>query len=338
MRPTDRPISPADLAAQKPAGKYDFIVSTVVPAMNEEGNIDEFCSQFAEMLKTAPFDGELIYVDDGSTDGTLEKMAANARKYTFIKIASHHRNRGLTEALQTGFAIAAGDVYVFYPADLQYKPEDIPKLIAPIAAGADICTGWKQGKYNKRFVSSVYNWASRKIFNLKVHDLNSVKAFRKDIVKNIFLRRDWHRYLVVLAANEGYRVEEAKIPLYERSWGTSKFSIWRIPIGVLDMLAVKFQLTFLRKPLLFFGLTGGVFMFLAFLVGCYAIYHRYFVGDGDRTFLYLVIFLTFLGMSLFTMGFVSEGLTSLREEIGDLRRKNQRLLDELQRPSDKKDA
>lgn len=306
--------------------RYNFVVSTIVPAKDEEGNIDEFCRQYAAMLRTAPFDGEVVFIDDGSTDRTLEKLRENAAKYPFVVFRSHQRNRGLTEALQTGFAAARGDVFVFYPADLQYKPEDIPSLVAPIADGADICTGWKQGKYTKRFVSRVYNGLSRRIFGLKVHDLNSVKAFRREIIEHIFLRRDWHRYLVVLAANEGYRVEEVKIALYERNWGKTKFSVWRIPIGVLDMLAVKFQITFLRKPLLYFGGVGVLCFVAAFLIGLWSLYERFVLGSGNRLWLFLILFLAGLGMGLFMMGFVAEGQTALKEEITDLRRKTQQLL------------
>ena len=314
--------------------RYDFTVSTIAPAMNEEGNIDEFCRQYAEMLASAPFDGELVFVDDGSTDSTLEHMAENARKYPFVRYAAHQSNRGLTEALQTGFSLATGDVFVFYPTDLQYKPEDIPKLVAPIAEGADICTGWKQGQYNKWFVSKVYNWVSRKIFGLKVHDLNSVKAFRREVVEQIFLRKDWHRYLVVLAANEGYRVAEEKIPVYERSWGESKFSFWRIPVGVLDMLAVKFQITFLKKPLLFFGVLGMILFLVGILVGLWALYERYVNGHGNRAYLYLVIMLLGLGMGLFMMGFITEGQTAIKEELADVRRKTNRILKQLDREKD----
>ena len=309
----------------------DIFVSTIVPAYNEEGNIDEFCALYASMLEKAPFSGELVYVDDGSTDGTLDKIKAAAQKYDFIRFGVHPVNRGLTEALQTGFGVAKGNVFVFYPADLQYLPEDIPALVAPIQDGADISTGWKQGKYTKRFVSNVYNWFSRKIFGLKVHDLNSVKAFRREVVERIFLRKDWHRYLVVLAAHEGFRVEEVKIPLYERKWGKSKFSFWRIPVGVLDMLAVKFQITFLQKPLLFFGLVGTIFIGLGVVVGLYAIYMRYVMQHGSRPLLYLVMLLIGVGMSFFLMGFISEGVTALKEEITDLRKKTDAMLKEIQR-------
>jgi glycosyltransferase involved in cell wall biosynthesis len=305
-----------------------ILVSTIVPALNEEGNIDEFCRQFAEMTGKSRFDNELVFIDDGSTDATLLRIKENASKYPFIRFFAHGRNRGLTESLQTGFATASGFVYVFYPADLQYRPEDIPALVQPILDGADICTGWKQGKYEKSFVSRIYNGISRMIFDLKVHDLNSVKAFRREVVQRVFLRRDWHRYLVVLAADEGFRVEEAKIPLYDRSWGKSKFSIWRIPVGVLDMLAVKFQLSFLRKPLLYFGALGIVLFFLAFLVGLWAIYERFVLGSGNRAYLFLIIFLAGLGMGLFVMGFISEGQTALKEELTDLRRKLDRVLEQ----------
>ena len=306
--------------------KERILVSTLVPAFNECGNIEKFCQLFAQMLEGASFDGELIFIDDGSTDGTLDKIEEMGARYNFIRFASHQHNRGLTEALQTGFAIAEGDVFVFYPAELQYLPEDIPRLVEPIVDGADLSAGWKQGEYRKKFVSGIYNWLSRKIFALKVHDLNSVKAFRREVVEQIFLRRDWHRYLIVLAANEGYRVDEVKIPLYERAWGKSKFSVWRIPVGVLDMMAVKFQLTFLRKPLLFFGLTGSVVIFLGILVGLWAIFLKYFLHETQLPLLYLVILLVGIGLGLFIMGFMSEGQTAIKEEVGDLRKKLQTML------------
>lgn len=312
----------------------EVLISTIVPAFNEAGNIDEFCRQFDEMQKTAGFKSELVIVDDGSSDETFEKIKSNAAKYSYIRFARHHRNLGLTAALQTGFDTAAGEVYVFYPADLQYKPEDIPKLVAPIGDGADIVTGRKEGKYQKRFVSEIYNYLSRKIFRLKVHDLNSVKAFRREVVKQVFLRRDWHRYMVVLAANLGFRVEEVAIPLYERQWGQSGYTIWRIPGAVLDMVAVLFQLFFLRKPLLYFGLMGSFFLFIGFLVGLWAVYLKYVQAETQLPLLYLVILLTGIGLGLFMMGFISEGQTAVKEEVTDLRRKVDSLLDHVQKKKD----
>ncbi len=300
---------------------YNFLVTTIVPAMNEEGNIDKFCELFARMDQESRFQNELIFIDDGSTDGTLDRIRQAEKKYGFVRYESHGRNLGLTEALLTGFAMARGEVYVFYPADLQFLPEDIPNLVAKIAEGADLCAGWKQGDYQKPIVSGIYNYLSRKLFGLKVHDLNSCKAFRREVVEQIFLRRDWHRYLVPLAADKGFRIEEEKVTLHERNWGRTKFgSIWRIPVGVLDLLAVKFQITFLRKPLLFFGTIGSVLMFIGLLIGLAAIYLR-LEGEGYRPLLYLVMLLVGLGMALFVMGFMAEGQVAVKDEMSDLRRK-----------------
>ena len=297
------------------------LISVIIPAYQEEGNIPELCRQFADMAVGSSYRFELVLVDDGSTDSTFERIREAAGEYDFLKYARHSRNLGLTEALQTGFSVASGGIYVFYPADLQYRPEDIPALVAPLFEGADVVAGWKQGKYKKKFVSTIYNYVSRRIFGLKVNDLNSVKAFRAEVIRDIFLRKDWHRYLVAMAADRGYRIEEVKVPLYDRHWGQSKFSIWRIPIGVLDMLAVKAQLTLLKKPLLFLGFAGFVSIGLGILVGLVALYLRFVVGDGFRPLLYLVLLLVGIGLALFMLGFLAEGLAGLREELGSVRRK-----------------
>ena len=311
-------------------------ISIIVPAFNEEGNVGELCRQFDEMGKAASFTFEVIIIDDGSTDSTPKILEDLQAQYTFLQVIAHGNNRGLTEALQTGFANAKGNVFVFYPADLQYKPEDIPAMIAKIDEGNDLVTGWKQGKYKKRFVSEVYNALSRRLFGLKVHDLNSVKAFRRNVVEDIFMRKDWHRYLVAMAVQHGYRVAEVKIPLYERYSGSSKFSgLGRIPIGVLDMLAVKSQLTLLKKPLLFFGLVGAVLLFLGLLVGLVAIYLRYVLETGLRPLLYLVILLVVLGSLSFILGFLAEGLAAIKEELSGVRHAVRRL--EINQQRDQKD-
>jgi len=141
-----------------------------------------------------------------------------------------------------------GGVLVFYPADLQYKPEDIPRLVAPILEGStDIVAGYKQGEYEKAFVSGVYNRLSRSLFKVPVRDLNSVKAYRREVMEAIPARPDWHRYMIVVAAAQGFTVSEVPVPLYPRHAGKSKFGIGRIPVGVIDMLAVWFELRFAKK-------------------------------------------------------------------------------------------
>jgi len=301
---------------EKPKKYSDPRISVIVPAYNEEGNVAELCRQFDEMGQKAPFSFEVVLVDDGSTDRTADILADQQEKYSFLQVCTHGRNRGLTEALQTGFARARGDIFVFYPADLQYKPEDIPAMVAKIDEGNDLVTGWKQGEYSKQFVSRIYNTLSRRLFGLKVHDLNSVKAFRREVIENMSLRRDWHRYLVAMAVEQGYRVDEVKVPLYPRHSGDSKFSgFWRIPVGVLDLLAVKSQLTLLRKPLLFFGFLGTLMFGLGLLVGLAALYFRFVLDTGFRPLLYLVILLIVLGLLLFILGFLAEGLAAIKEEL-----------------------
>lgn len=297
-------------------------ISIVVPAHNEERNIPPLLDNFAKMFKESNLRGEVLVVDDGSTDKTFVVTKGLEKKYSFLKTLSNKTHRGVTAALQTGFKNATGDVYLFWPADLQYLPEDIPKLVRKIEEGNDIVTGWKQGRYGlKTFVSFFYNLLSRWLFKIKVHDLNSVKAFRKEVLEDIALRKDWHRYMVVMAAEKGFKVDEVKLPLYPRKYGKSKFGFWRIPIGVLDLFSVKFQVSFMRKPMLFFGSIGLILLFLGFLTGLAALYLRIFQHEGFRPLLYLVILLILSGISLFGLGFLAEAIVSLKEDIEDLKEK-----------------
>ncbi|MEE9555102.1 MAG: glycosyltransferase family 2 protein [candidate division Zixibacteria bacterium] len=295
-------------------------VSIIIPAYNEAENVQPLFKQFAEVIRNFD-DWEVIYVDDGSTDetGKLAKQASS--RYRWLKVVSHHRNQGLTSALNTGFKAARGSIFVFYPADLQYHPEDIPRMIAKIDRGSDIVTGWKQGKYNKRFVSSVYNKICRLLFDVKVHDLNSVKAFKKEVLDNITMRRDWHRYMVVLAAENDYRIGEVKVTLYPRKFGKSKFGGGRILAGVLDLFSVKFQLSFMKRPLRFFGTWGIIAGSTGFIIGLIALYLRFFTTHGSRTLLYLVILLVLSGLGLFALGFLAEVMVGLRDEINSLKKK-----------------
>lgn len=296
-------------------------VSIIVPAYNEEGNIKPLMDQFHEVITRAGSDWEVILVDDGSTDKTAERARDAAIHYHWLRIISYPKNRGLTAALDTGFQNARGSIFVFYPADLQYRPQDIPKMIARIDRGADIVTGWKQGSYNKRFVSTIYNYLCRSLFGIKVHDLNSVKAFKKEVLEKVNLRRDWHRYMVVLGAEEGFSVDEVKVNIYPRYSGSSKFGTGRILGGVLDLLSVKFQISFTKKPLRFFGSWGLGAILLGIITGLVAIYLRLFTTHGSRTWLYLVILFILAGLMLFSLGFLAEVIVSIREEIESLKRK-----------------
>ena len=296
-------------------------VSVLVPAKDEAENLPEFVRQAREALLPLPYACEVVVIDDGSHDGTAETLRDLSAQHPFVRVVTHRSQRGIADALKSGSDVARGQILVFYPADLQYSPADIPALVAPIRAGeADIVTGTKQGHYQKRFVSWVYNLLSRWLFGVRVTDLNSVKAYRREVMDGIPTRPDWHRFMVVIAAADGFRVAQRAVPLHPRRAGKSKFGIGRIPIGVLDLLSVWFQLRFARKPMLFFGLSGAVLILLGFLVGVYAMIERYALHQGNRAFLYLVLLLVLAGLMLFGFGFVGEMIAGMREDVRALGR------------------
>jgi len=312
--------------------RYSNKVSVVVPAYNEAGNIELLIEKFEEMLRRSRLKCEVIIVDDGSEDQTLQYAQQAARRKRWLKVLSHPRNRGLTAALETGFNYARGRIFVFWPADLQYMPEDIPRMVAKIEDGYDVVCGWKQGRYGiKRFVSTIYNWLSRFLFRVKVHDLNSVKAFRSEVYQEMPTLQDgWHRYIVVMAADRGFKVGEVKVKLFKRQHGKSKFGFFRIPIGISDLFSVKYRMSFMKKPLLFFGLIGFLLLLISFVVGAGAIYMRVVLEDGYRPLLYLVMLLAISGMASIGLGFIAESLIYVSDEIRALRSK----LDQADRMAD----
>jgi glycosyltransferase involved in cell wall biosynthesis len=301
------------------------VVSVLVPAKDEAPNLPELVRQAADALRPLPYACELVIVDDGSIDETPDVLRRLAAEHAFVRVATHRAQRGIADALRTGADAARGRVLVFYPADLQYHPSDIPALVEPILAGeADVVTGAKQGAYDKRLVSWVYNRLCRRLFGVGVTDLNSVKAYRREVMAIVPGRPDWHRFMVVIAAAEGFRLAERPVPLYPRGAGKSKFGLGRIPVGVLDLLSVWFQLRFGRKPMLFFGASGAVLFLLGFLVGVFALIQRFVFGIGFRPLLDLIVVLLICGVALFGFGFVGEMLASLREEVRALQRDRSR--------------
>ena len=301
-------------------------VSILVPARDEAENLPDLVRQAHAALRPLPYACELVIVNDGSHDATGPVLEQLAREYAWVRVATHRAPRGIADALKTGADVARGRVLVFWPADLQYRPADIPILVEPILAGAaDVVTGAKQGNYEKRFVSSIYNGLCRWLFGVRVTDLNSVKAYTREVMDQVPLRPDWHRFMVVIAATRGFRLAERPVPLQPRQAGKSKFGIGRIPVGVLDLISVWFQLRFGRKPMLFFGLSGALLMFLGFAVGVYALIERYVYDHGNRAFLYLVLLLVIAGLALFGFGFVGELVADVREQLRGLEREVSRL-------------
>jgi len=331
-----RAEEPATYATSDDVAMPRPVVSVLVPAKDEAENLPLFMEQAAATFARSPGQYEVIVIDDGSVDDTWNVLRSLAAKYPFLRTARHRSRRGIAEALRTGYLHSRGSVLVFYPADLQYKPEDIPRLVAPVLDGtSDIVTGFKEGQYEKAFVSGVYNRLSQRLFHVPVRDLNSVKAYRREVMEALPARPDWHRYMIVMAVAQGFSVSEVSVPLYPRYAGTSKFGIGRIPVGVLDMLAVWFELRFAKKPLLLFGMLGaGLFVF-GVLAGLFAVLWRIFAGQGFRPILNLVETCLILGSVFFATGLIGELIAAQRAEMRELRARLEELAqgrDTLQKP------
>ena len=296
-------------------------VSVLVPAKDEAGNLSIFVELCAAMIADQPVGYEVIVIDDGSVDGSWALLQELAARFDFLRPVRHRVRRGIAEALRTGYLSARGDILVFYPADLQFKPEDIPRLVAPIVDGtSDMVTGYKQGVYEKAFVSRVYNGLSRTLFEIPVRDLNNVKAYRREIMAALPMRPDFHRYMIVLAAAQGFTVTEVPVPLYPRHAGRSKFGLSRIPVGVLDMVAVWFELRFGQKPLLAFGMLGAGLFALGTLAGLSALGWLLTTGQGQRWVWTLIQTCLVLGSVFFATGLLGEQIAQQRAELRELRR------------------
>ena len=297
-------------------------VSILVPAKDEAENLPAFVALCAEMIATQDVGYELIVVDDGSRDGTASVLRDLQSRHGFLRVVHHRAQRGIADALRSGYLAAAGDILVFYPADLQFLPVDIPRLTAPILTDeADVVTGHKQGHYEKAFVSGIYNRLSRGLFDVPVRDLNNVKAYRRAVMADQPVRPDWHRYMIVLAHAQGYVIREIPVAVYPRQAGRSKFGIGRIPVGVLDMLAVWFELRFGQKPLLAFGMLGAGLFAIGVLSGLAALGVLAVTGAGVRSIWTIIQTCLILGSVFFVTGLLGEQVAVLRAEQRELRRR-----------------
>jgi glycosyltransferase involved in cell wall biosynthesis len=299
--------------------------SVIVPAYNEAENIDALFDAIGATFDSHSLNGEVILVDDGSTDDTWSlAVAASARMGDRAKVARHRRNLGKTEAILTGARSASSDVFIVYDADMQHSTEEIPRFMAEMDAGWDIVTGRKVGAYEKRAVSSIYNRLSRFLFDVPVRDLNSMKAFRREVLEDVSLRHDWHRFFVVIAYARGFSVTEIDIELFPRRAGVSKYTgAGRVIASVGDLLVVWFYLRFSRKPMQLFGGAGITLTMLGLIIGVIATILRGLgIGPpptGYRPILGLVLLLIVVGITLFGFGFTAEMIALLRSDVEQLK-------------------
>lgn len=312
------------------SARRDFTV--IVPAFDEAPVVSELVRELRDAFTRHGLEGEVVLVDDGSTDGTAEAAEKAAAGWSCFRVLRHGRNLGKTEAIMTGAEAGRGSRIVVFDADLQHSPDEIPRFLDKLDEGWDIVTGRKVGAYDKQAVSTLYNRLSRRIFDVPVSDLNSMKAFRREVLDGLMLRHDWHRFFVVLAHARGATVTEIDIALHPRRAGVSKYQgPFRILVGLVDLISVWFLLLFSRKPLLLFGGSGLALAALGVAVAVVTLYLRflhpmlgfapYIPPMGYRPLLYLVMLLETLGFLLVGFGLVSEQVAEVRDELEALRKK-----------------
>jgi glycosyltransferase involved in cell wall biosynthesis len=312
--------SPLRLSAET---RRNFAV--IVPAFDEVENIPDLIAEFQALFQKYDLAGELVLVDDGSQDGTAQRARELGKGWAPLKVVSHRRNFGKTEALLTGAEHTAAEYLILFDADLQHAPEEIPRYLAKLEAGFDIVTGRKVGRYQKQKVSGIYNWLNRRLFEVPVADLNSMKGFRREVLDEVHLRHDWHRFFVVLAYARGFSMTELDIALLPRRHGVAKYSgRSRIVYGLLDLLSVGFFLFFSRKPMVLFGMSGLALAVSGFVVGLITIVLRILGAMppfGFRPLLYLVVLLEVLGFLLFGFGFIAELVAQQFAQLDALERR-----------------
>ena len=300
---------------------YKYDISIIVPLFNEKESLPELVAWIKEVLQREGRSYEIIMVDDGSTDGSWEKIRELAASDTTIRGISFRRNYGKSAALYEGFAAAEGRVVVTMEADLQDSPEEVPELYRMVVEdGWDVVSGWKQhrqdNKLTKNLPSKLYNWTARKVTGIKLHDMNcGLKAYKSEVVKNIEVYGEMHRYIPYLAKNAGFgKITEKPVHHQKRKYGVSKFGIERFVNGFLDLMSLWFLSKFGKKPMHFFG-TSGILMFLVGFVMTVWIIAAKLVHQSqgvryravtDQPLFYLALLTIILGVLFFLAGFIGE--------------------------------
>ena len=288
-------------------------VSIVIPVYNEEENIPLLYKELKEVLEKLPYDYEIIFVDDGSTDRTYEILQRLAQEDPKVKVVRFRRNYGQTAAMYAGFQYAKGDVIITMDGDLQNDPHDIPKLLEKIKEGYDIVSGWRKNRkdpfLSRILPSKIANWIISKVTGVHLHDYGcTLKAYRKEVAKNFRLYGDMHRFLPAVAKSFGAKITEIVVNHRPRIHGKSKYGIGRTVRVILDILLVKFLNDYLNKPMYVFGTTGLLLLGLGFLILLYLTVEKIFFGEsiGGRPLLILGVLLFLSGLQLLSTGIIAE--------------------------------
>jgi dolichol-phosphate mannosyltransferase len=310
------------------------VISVVVPVHDEERTVALLYEELDSALQPLDQPWEVVFVDDGSTDGSFAALTRLHDARDNVRVIRLRRNFGKATALSTGFAHADGEIVVTIDADLQDDPSEIPRLLAKLDEGFDLVTGWKTHRrdpLSRRLLSKIFNWVTGRVSGLRLHDMNSgLKAYRAEVVKGLRLYGELHRFIPVLAHYRGHRVAELPVNHRPREHGRSRYGVERYLRGFLDLLTVSFIGRYRYRPLHLFGGLGlllgvagfGVLLYLTVLkLGGHAI--------GQRPLLILGVLLVVVGLQFFSLGLISELITSQHEERAGERERMELHVDEV---------
>lgn len=310
-------------------------ISVVIPLLNEYESLNELHDWIVSVMQSNHFSYEIIFIDDGSTDNSWKQIEALSSKNEHVKGIQFLRNYGKSQALHAGFSKAQGDVIITMDADLQDNPEEIPELYNMITKdNYDLVSGWKKKRYDsviaKNLPSKLFNWAARRTSGVKLNDFNcGLKAYKKDVVKSVDVHGEMHRYIPVLAKNEGFSNIGEKVVLHQaRKYGKTKFGMERFVNGFLDLITIWFISKFGKRPMHFFGALGAFMFFVGF---CFAVYlgiDKLFIHTEGRLIterpeFYISLSTMIIGTQFFVAGFIGEIILRTQKNNNRYKIKNQ---------------
>jgi len=291
-------------------------ISVVIPLYNEEESLKELNDWILRVMESNHFSYELIYVDDGSDDQSWSVIEGFSRENNKIKGIQFRRNYGKSATLNEGFKVAQGDVVITMDADLQDSPDEIPELYRMVKEdGFDLVSGWKKKRHDpimKKIPSRFYNRTTRMLFKIKLHDFNcGLKAYKNEVIKNIEVYGEMHRYIPVIAKREGYRkIGEKVVQHQKRKYGVTKFGLDRFVKGYLDLLSIYFVSRFSSRPMHFFGFFGSLIFLVGFIIAGYLAYTKFFFAIytmmTDRPLFYFGLLAMIIGTQMFLTGFIAD--------------------------------
>ena len=291
----------------------NLYLSVVIPIYNEAKNVKNLYEKLEEVLSKLDKSYEVLLIDDGSTDGTTDKLTEIHKRNPKYKVIQFRRNYGQTAAISAGFDYAIGDVIVTIDADLQNDPQDIPKLLEKMDEGYDVVSGWRKERKDPLLTriipSKIANWLVSILAGVNLHDYGcTLKAYSKDVAKNVQLYGEMHRYIPALASWIGINVAEIPVSHHKRRFGKSKYGLSRTPRVILDLITLKFLLSYSTRPIQIFGSIGIITAFLGFLIALFLSYVKLVQKQsiGDRPLLLLAVLLIFLGFQFISMGLLGE--------------------------------